>query len=117
MTGATVTEDTVRTVGSSEFDSAVLAAAGPVTVEFMAYSCGHCRALESPLQQVAQVVAPQQRIYRVNVATEPELAARYGVTVTPTLVMFLRGNEISRIEGPPPQVAGLLEAVTLPFRT
>jgi thioredoxin 1 len=105
----------VRTVGGSEFESVVLGAAGPVTVEFMSYSCAHCRALESALQQVAQAVALRQQICRVNVALEPALAAEYGVHGTPTLLMFLQGREVGRVEGPPPQAADLLRAVTKPF--
>ena len=107
-----VTADSVRTVGGAAFDSAVLGAAGPVTVEFMSYSCAHCRANESALQQVAQAVAPQQQIVRVNVALEPALAAQYEVQGTPTLLMFLHGTEIARVEGPPPDAASLLRVVT-----
>ena len=117
MASDAVAEDAVLTVGSSSFDSLVLGASGPVTVEFMSYSCAHCRAIESALQQVAQKVAPKQHIYRVNVTLDPELASQYNVQVTPTLLMFLQGVEIARIEGPPPQAASLLQAVTQPFET
>ena len=116
MHGNSSTGDAIRTVSGSDFDSVVLEASGPVTVEFMSYSCGHCRAVESPLQQVALKVAQQQQICRVNVAAEPTLAAQYGVQGTPTLVMFLHGAEIAREEGPQPDVASLLQTVTLPFQ-
>ena len=116
MASDTVADDAVLTVGSGDFDSVVLGAAGPVTVEFMSYSCAHCRAIESALQQVAQQVAPQQQIYRVNVTQEPTLASQYGVEATPTLLMFLHGTEIGRIEGPPPRAADLLQAVTQAFQ-
>ena len=116
MTNETATRDALQTVDSSTFDNAVLQAAGPVTVEFMSYSCAHCRVIEYPLGQVARKVGPRQRIYRVNVALEPMLAARYEVTGTPTLVMFRNGAEIARVEGPPPQEAALLQAVKEPFQ-
>jgi len=35
---------------------------------------------------------------------------------TPTLVAFMNGAEVGRVEGPPPDVASLLQAVTLPFQ-
>ena len=107
--------DLLQTVSSSDFDNVVLSASGPVAVEFMSYSCAHCRAIESSLQQVAQMVRPQQ-IFRVNVALEPVLAAHYSVHGTPTLVMFKDGAEVARVEGPPPDVTSLLRAVTMPFR-
>jgi len=116
MHGNTTTGDAIRTVSGDSFNSVVLQAAGPVTVEFMSYSCAHCRAVESALQQVALRVTPEQQICRVNVAQEPTLAAQYGVHGTPTLVAFMNGAEVGRVEGPPPDVASLLQAVTLPFQ-
>ena len=110
------TGDAIRTVEGDAFDSVVLEAPGPVTVEFMSYSCAHCRAIESPLQQVALKVAPEQQICRVNVAEEPTLASDYEVHVTPTLVAFMRGAEVGRVEGPEPDIDSLLQAVTQPFQ-
>jgi thioredoxin-like negative regulator of GroEL len=108
-------DDAVRSVTGSEFDREVLHAPGPAVVEFMSYSCAHCRAIESPLRQVAQTVAPGVQIFRVNVALEPELAAAYAVHGTPTLLTFLNGTEVSRVEGPAPNVDSLTSAVTSPF--
>ncbi|MBT3068307.1 co-chaperone YbbN [Rhodoferax sp. U11-2br] len=116
MHGKQATADAIRTVDGDAFDSVVLEAPGPVTVEFMSYSCAHCRAVESPLQQVALRVAPEQQICRVNVAEEPTLAQEYEVDVTPTLVTFMRGAEVGRVVGPEPDVASLLQAVTQPFQ-
>jgi thioredoxin-like negative regulator of GroEL len=109
-------EDVIGTVGASAFDGVVLAAPGPVAVEFMSYSCAHCRAVEAALQQVAHQLGPREQVFRVNVAQEPALAARYDVHGTPTLVMFLHGAEVGRAVGAPPDVAGLLHAVTQPFQ-
>jgi thioredoxin 1 len=109
--------DPIPAITAEEFESQVLQAQGPVVVEFMSYSCAHCRAIESVLQQVAQMVRPQQQMLRVNVALDPDLSASYGVQGTPTLVMFMKGQEVGRVEGPPPDEAGLLAAVTQPFRS
>ena len=116
MTIETATGSEVQTVDGASFERTVLQASGPVTVEFMSYSCAHCRVIEYPLGQVARAVGPQERIYRVNIALEPALAARYAVQGTPTLVMFRQGTEIARVEGPAPEQAALLQAVTEPFR-
>jgi thioredoxin 1 len=105
--------DAIRTLSASNFDSLVLAASGPVAVEFMSYSCAYCRGLESSLQQVAQRLGPQQPIYRVNVALEPTLATQYEVQGTPTLLLFRDGAEVGRLEGPPTDVDSLLQAVTV----
>ena len=115
MHAETQAADALRTVSSADFDSAVLGAPGPVVVEFMSYSCAHCRAVESALQQVAQQLGQRQPVFRVVVAQEADLAMRYGIEGTPTLVMFLHGAEVGRVEGPPPDAAGLLRAVTQPY--
>jgi thioredoxin 1 len=107
--------DKIRTVTSDTFEEMVLDAEGPVVAEFMSYGCTHCRAMEPILQEVAGMVAPDETIIRVNVAVEARLAARYQVRGTPTLIMFLDGSEVARVEGPRPIVSTVLAAVTEPF--
>jgi thioredoxin 1 len=107
--------DRIFTVTKDTFEKQVLEAEGPVVVEFMAYGCTHCRVMEPILQRVAEMVAPDETFVRVNVAAQPGLAASYQVQGTPTLIMFLNGRELARVEGPSPIVATVLSAVTQPF--
>jgi thioredoxin-like negative regulator of GroEL len=69
-----LSSDKIQTVTSSTFTRLVLEAEGPVVVEFMSYGCDHCRVIEPVLEQVAEMVQPQERIFRVNIAVEQELA-------------------------------------------
>ena len=103
----------VRDVHGSTFSREVLQAPAGAVVEFMSYSCSHCRDLEPALQAAAQAVHDAQQVFRVNVAMEPELAGTYQIHGTPTLVMFRDGVEVARVVGPPAQ--GLLAAITQPF--
>lgn len=112
-----LSSDKIRTVTSSTFTRLVLQAEGPIAVEFMSYGCAHCRVIEPVLEQVAQMVEPRERIFRVNIAVEQVLAARYQIQGTPTLVMFLNQNEVGRVEGPSPTVSSVLTAVTQPFQS
>jgi thioredoxin-like negative regulator of GroEL len=57
----------------------------------------------------------KEEIFRVNTAVEQELSDSYQVQGTPTLIMFLQGREVGRLEGPPPTVESILTAVTQPF--
>jgi thioredoxin 1 len=109
--------DGIRTVSGDTFDSLVLEGEGPIVVEFMSYGCAYCRALEPVLQQVAEMVKAKEKIFRVNIAAEPELAATYRIEGTPTFVMFLAGREVGRAEGPRPTVSGVLSVVTEPFES
>jgi len=108
-------QDRIRTVTGGTFEELVLDAEGPVVAEFMSYGCAHCRVMEPILQQVARLVEPDETIVRINIAVEQRLAASYAVEGTPTLVMFLDGREVSRVEGPRPDVSTVLAAVTQPF--
>ena len=107
--------DGIRTVTTSTFRPLVLEADGPVVVEFMSYGCAHCRVIEPVLQRVAEIVKSQEKIFRVNTAVESALAESYGVDVTPTLIMFLNGREVGRVEGPSPTISSVLTAVTQAF--
>jgi thioredoxin 1 len=104
----------IETLSEGTFGPHVLEGKGPVVVEFMSYSCAYCGALEPVLQDVARTL-DSTLFFRVNIAMEQELASAYRIQGTPTLVMFLNGEEVGRIEGPQPTVPGILAAVTQPF--
>jgi thioredoxin 1 len=112
-----VSSESIGTVTSGTFSSLVLEAAGPIVVEFMSYGCAHCRALEPVIEKVAETVKSKERIYRVNTAVDEALSDSYGIQGTPTLIMFLNGKEVGRVEGPQPTVPSVLTAVTQPFET
>ena len=109
--------DAIETVTDRTFASLVLGGEGPIAVEFMSYGCAHCRALEPILQQVATRVGATERVFRVNIAVEEGLAESYGINGTPTLIMFLNGREVRRVDGPHPNFESVLTAVTQPFQS
>ena len=107
--------DRIRTVTASTFDRLVLNGEGPIVVEFMSYGCAHCGVIEPDLQQVAEMVESTEKIFRVNIALDRELADAYEVQGTPTLIMFLNGAVVGREEGPSPDVSNLLAVVRQPY--
>jgi thioredoxin 1 len=107
--------DRILSVTSNTFEPMVLAGKGPIAVEFMSYGCGHCQTIEPILQQVAQMVQPREKIFRVNVAVEPELTERCQIEGTPTFIMFLDGSVVGRTEGPSPTLASVLSTVEAPY--
>ncbi len=108
--------DLIQTTSYATFKQQVLRGSGPIAVEFMSYSCSHCGTLEPILQQVAEMLASKVKIFRVNIATDEDLAAAYQIEATPTLILFLNGRPVGRIEGPTPKVSSLLTAMAQPFR-
>jgi|ERR1700689_1625269 thioredoxin 1 len=109
--------DNIGTVTGSTFSSLVLEAEGPIAVEFMSYGCAHCRALEPVLEKVAETMKSNEKIFRVNTAVEEELSDSYEIVGTPTLIMFLNGKEVGRVEGPHPTVSSVMTAVAQPFES
>ena len=112
---STLDHHTIKVLDSTGFNHKVLSAEGRFAVEFMSYGCGHCRAIEPALQQVAQSIALDETIYQVDITADPDLADQYQVTGTPTFVMFEDGQEVGRAEGPNPDFTSVQDAVTAPF--
>lgn len=75
--------DRLRTVTASTFDRLVLKGEGPIVVEFMSYGCAHCGVIEPDLQQVAEIVESTEKIFRVNIAVDRELADVYEIQGRP----------------------------------
>lgn len=125
MKGYTTMEDTTTdpqdpgdellTVDSSTFNAEVLECAGPIAVEFMSYGCSFCRTIEPVVRKVAEMVRSKEKIVRINIGQDQDLADKYRVEATPSFLMFLNGKLVGRIEGPSPTVASVLTAVTHPF--
>ena len=81
-----------QVISSQEFESKVLQAEGPVMVDFFATWCGPCRMLGPVLDEVSQETAGQAAVYKVDVDQSPDLAARYGVSGVPAIMVFQDGQ-------------------------
>ena len=81
-----------QVISSSEFDSKVLGAQGPVLVDFFVTWCGPCKMLAPILDEVAAEVQGKAAVYKVDVDASPDLAKRYNVMSVPTLIVFENGQ-------------------------
>ena len=97
-------------VSSSDFQSKVLDAQGPVLVDFFATWCGPCKMLAPTLDQVAAEVAGRAKVVKVDIDASPDLAQRFGVMSVPTLAVFKGGKLVNQAVGvqPKPAIMGLL---------
>lgn len=67
-----------------------------VLLEFSSAHCPPCQAMRPILAQIERLGTP---VRRVDVVSEPHLAARYGIRKTPTMVVLSGGKEVTRLVG------------------
>lgn len=90
---------------TAEFDQLVDRSSVPVVIDVWAPWCGPCRAVAPALEQLAAERAGAVRIVKVNADDEPALSSRLGVQGIPTLVLYNKGEEVSRQVGALPAAA------------
>ena len=89
----------IKEVDDKNFEQEVLKANQPVLVDFWAEWCGPCLALAPTVENVAQSYNGKAKVVKLNVDFSNETAMRYGIRGIPTLILFNKGSEASRIVG------------------
>lgn len=88
-----------QTLNQQTFDSTINDASTPVLVDFWAEGCGPCRMLSPILEELAAEQSGKAVIAKVNIGESPELAARFGITAVPTLIVFKGGQPVRTLRG------------------
>ena len=89
----------VLNFNDSNFDSEINKGATPVLVDFWAPWCGPCRMIAPVLDKIADAMAGQAIVAKVNVDEAPGVASRFRVSSIPTLLFFKNGEVREQVVG------------------
>jgi len=88
-----------QTLNQENFGSTIAGSLTPVLVDFWAEGCGPCRMLSPVLDELASEQAGKAVVAKVNIGESPELAARFGITSVPTLMVFKDSQPVRTLKG------------------
>jgi thioredoxin 1 len=100
----------VITVTKNNFEEEVLNSEKTVLLDFWASWCGPCKMLSPIIDEIAEE-RDDIIVGKINVDSEPELAEKFGVFSSPTLVILKDGKVVHQSAGarPKAQILALLE--------
>tara|TARA_B100001057_G_scaffold317947_1_gene318193 strand:- start:756 stop:1073 length:318 start_codon:yes stop_codon:yes gene_type:complete len=86
-------------ITDSNFEEKVLKSSKPVMVDFWAAWCGPCRMVGPIMDEISDEYADTAVVGKVDVDTNQEFAAKYGVRNIPTVLVFKNGEVVTRQVG------------------
>lgn len=80
------------TVNAQNFEDEVLKSSVPVLADFWADWCVPCKMIAPVLEELAEEYAGKLKVAKIDVDSEPDLAAKFGIVSIPTLILFKDGE-------------------------
>ena len=86
-------------ITDANFEQEVLKSSLPVLLEFGAVWCQPCKRLEPELAVLGQEWSGKVLLAKVDVDESAALASRFGVMGVPTVILFVKGAAMQRMQG------------------
>ena len=80
-------------ITKENFENEVLQSDKPVLVDFWAEWCGPCRMLTPLVNELSQEYEGKALVGKVDVDSNPGIAAKYGIRNIPT-ILFMKGGQV-----------------------
>tara|TARA_Y100001968_G_C19376457_1_gene727922 strand:- start:79 stop:396 length:318 start_codon:yes stop_codon:yes gene_type:complete len=90
-------------ITDSNFKEVVLNSEKPVLVDFWATWCGPCRMIAPIVEELHEELEGKAVIGKVDVDSNSESSANYGVRNIPTLLIFKDGEVVDKLVGAVPK--------------
>ena len=90
-------------ITDANFDELVLKSSKPVMVYFWAEWCGPCRMLGPIIEEVSKDYEGKAIVGKLDVDSNQEFAAKFGVRNIPTVLVFKDGELVNRQVGVSPK--------------
>src|SRR5262245_23168097 len=97
--------DHVKHTTDANFERDVLKSGKPAIVDFWATWCAPCRAIAPIIDEVANKNAGKLEVFKVDIDSNPETPAKFGVRGIPTVILFQNGKVVDQVVGAVPKSA------------
>ena len=100
----------VKKINAEEFVNEAEKSAVAI-VDFSATWCGPCRMMAPVLEELSEEMSGKADFYNLDVDEAPEVAAKFGISSIPCLVLLKNGQAVSQSIGfrPGPQIKAWIE--------
>lgn len=88
-----------KPISDDSFEADVINADEPVLVDFWAEWCGPCKMISPIIDELASDFEGKAKVGKVDIDSQADLAAKFGVSSIPTLLVLKDGEEAQRFVG------------------